>query len=147
MTTKEWKEKHKARHSELNKKSARKYPERIKARNAAYYQKHREECDARQKVWMKSHPETRKIHNSLRRTRLTKAGGTFTVKQWKALCTVWMNKCLCCGKKRRLTPDHIIPVVKGGTSNISNIQPLCGPCNSAKGIKSTDYRELRRRAT
>jgi 5-methylcytosine-specific restriction endonuclease McrA len=47
---------------------------------------------------------------------------------------------LCCDKKRKLTADHIVPVSKGGTSNISNIQPLCGPCNSSKGAKTVDYR-------
>jgi 5-methylcytosine-specific restriction endonuclease McrA len=33
--------------------------------------------------------------------------------------------------------DTILTV---GTSFISNIQPLCGPCNSSKGAKTTDYR-------
>lgn len=41
--------------------------------------------------------------------------------------------CVDCGSKERLTLDHIIPVVEGGRDEISNIQVLCLPCNSAKG--------------
>ena len=28
----------------------------------------------------------------------------------------------------------------GGSGEIGNIQPLCGPCNSSKGQKCTDFR-------
>jgi 5-methylcytosine-specific restriction endonuclease McrA len=30
------------------------------------------------------------------------------------------------------TADHAIPLSKGGTSDLSNLVPACGPCNSAK---------------
>ncbi len=32
-----------------------------------------------------------------------------------------------------LTVDHIIPVSRGGTRALENLQPMCQPCNSAKG--------------
>ena len=49
--------------------------------------------------------------------------------------------CLCCGKiDVALTMDHVIPLSKGGEHNISNIQPLCGICNSKKNTKAIDYR-------
>lgn len=75
-----------------------------------------------------------------RRTAKTKAGGSFTIQEWVALCKKYDYRCLCCNRRRKLTADHVIPVSKGGTSNIDNIQPLCGPCNSSKRDKTIDYR-------
>ena len=41
--------------------------------------------------------------------------------------------CQECGARRRLTIDHITAEVNGGTLELSNLQTLCGPCNSRKG--------------
>lgn len=34
-----------------------------------------------------------------------------------------------------MTKDHIIPKSKGGTWRLSNMQPMCAPCNVEKGDK------------
>lgn len=71
--------------------------------------------------------------------------GFHTYEQWKALCIQFDYRCVKCGEKfpfEELTRDHIIPItLPGCTDYISNIQPMCRPCNSGKGNKSTvDYR-------
>src|ERR1035437_3249086 len=90
--------------------------------------------------YRKSHPENHKAYKQNRRTRQSGAGGSFTADEWKSLCKKYKNLCLCCGKHKKLTADHVIPVSKGGSSNIENIQPLCGPCNSRKHNGTTDFR-------
>jgi len=68
-------------------------------------------------------------------------GNTFTAKEWRELVDRYNHTCLCCGDNTcKLTPDHVIPLSKGGANTIDNIQPLCLPCNLSKGIKIVDYR-------
>jgi 5-methylcytosine-specific restriction endonuclease McrA len=115
-------------------------PKRFKAEAKAWQKANQKKYKRYTAEWQKRHPERRKAYKAKRRTAKTKAGGAYTSAQWIALCDKYHKRCVCCGKKRKLTSDHVVPVSKGGSSNISNIQPLCLPCNSRKGTKTTDYR-------
>ena len=46
--------------------------------------------------------------------------------------------CLLSFPFRNLTIDHIIPVSRGGTDHIDNLQLLCGACNSVKARGSNE---------
>jgi 5-methylcytosine-specific restriction endonuclease McrA len=80
----------------------------------------------------------RAIH--ARRARKQSQGGSYSAQDWRDLCAKYGHVCLCCGRAVRLTPDHVVPIAKGGSNDISNLQPLCLPCNLRKATKTTDYR-------
>ena len=41
-----------------------------------------------------------------------------------------------CGQTEYLTVDHIVPISKGGSDDIANLQFLCRPHNSSKGDRT-----------
>lgn len=47
-------------------------------------------------------------------------------------------RCAYCGATEYLTVDHVIPLSRGGTNNLSNLKTCCGHCNSSKGAKSIE---------
>lgn len=81
------------------------------------------------------------IHSANRRARKSEGGGAFTASEFRQLCNRYNNRCLACGRTGvKLEADHVVPVSLGGSSDISNIQPLCVTCNRQKYTKTTDYR-------
>jgi 5-methylcytosine-specific restriction endonuclease McrA len=71
--------------------------------------------------------------------KLKECGLSHTKLEWEQLLIKTGNICLCCKEKKKLTKDHIIPLSKGGTDQISNLQPLCQDCNTHKWTKTTNY--------
>lgn len=134
----------------------RENPEKNRSRSYKWYHAHPDKAREKSKKWHCENPEkskeaNRKWHQEnpdkscakshRRRARKTNAGGNYTAAEWKSMIDHYDNKCLCCGRDDvKLTADHVIPVIKGGTSSIDNIQPLCQSCNSRKHDKTTDYR-------
>lgn len=114
-------------------------PTEKKRRNQAVHSRHQERY--RNDSQYRDHECARTTHKTnRRRLKKTANGGSHTLQEWRELCARYNHRCLCCGQDRPLTRDHVIPVDCGGTDDITNIQPLCRPCNSAKGNRTIDYR-------
>lgn len=86
-------------------------------------------------------------HNRIRieRLRAARALGNHTDKEWVALRKKAQvcPKCLQPSRHGFLERDHIVPIHKGGSNALSNIQPLCRGCNRNKGHDTTDWMSLR----
>jgi hypothetical protein len=127
-------------------------------------------ANAREKRWRDSHVEKvragcirwrannrekylriARFARHVRRIRAIAGLGSWTLAQWESLKASFNNRCLNCGLdeaqlavlNRTLSPDHVRPLAKEGTNDLSNIQPLChgkGGCNNRKHTKWIDYR-------
>ena len=137
------------RKSERRREYYRNNPEAYEREQQAkreYQHAHKEEQRERERKWLKANPDKRRANVHRRRARERAAEAFFTDAEWSALKAFYDYTCLHCGKREpeiQLTPDHVIPLSKGGSNAISNIQPLCKTCNSAKGTKTTDYRDAK----
>jgi 5-methylcytosine-specific restriction endonuclease McrA len=97
-------------------------------------------------VWKNNPQEYKKMKKRERRCREMKADGSFILAEWELLKKQYGYRCPSCKRKQpeiELEPDHIIPLIKGGSNYIENIQPLCRNCNSKKHTKIIKYHHKR----
>lgn len=87
------------------------------------------------KTWNARNKEKIAMYVKRRRASRKNAEGLHSVGEWELLKKQYNFTCPCCQRSEpqiKLTEDHIIPLSKGGSDYIENIQPLCGSCNSKK---------------
>lgn len=106
---------------------------------AERYARDKERMSAAAKKWRADNPrKARDILNKSEHKRRTLQAASeehYTLTEIRSLKKRAGGKCALCGVKGRMTVDHIIPLAKGGSNGIRNIQFLCKPCNSAKQDK------------
>ena len=89
--------------------------------------------------------EKKRFTNMRYKARKKEAIGNHTFGEWELLKKQYGYTCPACGRKEpeiKLTEDHIIPLSKGGSDYIENIQPLCVSCNTRKYTKTTKYKPV-----
>lgn len=140
---KEWYYRNHNKRLAQNRASRLKNKERIAKQRQQFTLDNKEMLSRRWKVWSSQNQDYIKAKRAKRRALEADSSGSFTKAEWKTLKQQYDNSCLACGLSEpdvELVPDHIVPLVRGGTSFISNIQPLCRYCNGSKFTKVIDYR-------
>lgn len=149
-----WYQKHKDKYKEYNKayKKTAKYKDKqkeyslshkefINLRSRNWQAANKSRSMSNKKRWMSENPSKSLEYVHKRRSREINAVGIFTSYQWEQLQSIYGNRCLWCGVSNvKLSPDHVVPLSRGGTNYIENIQPLCRSCNSKKSAKILDFR-------
>ena len=113
---KQWNENNRERRNELNKQWREANPEY-------------------NKQWNENNRELRKKANHKRRALKAQNGGEYTLEQWQECLEFFDYKCAYSGaelNKDNTNIEHIIPISKGGTSNITNIVPALDSVNFSK---------------
>ena len=134
------------------------HPDRVRSSASSYYIAHRDELIQRATLrqrnnpsrahrytakWRRNNPAKAAFLSRRNKQLRRHAHGTHTWQEWQTLKATHDFRCLACGGREPkiiLTEDHVIPISRGGSDSIDNIQPLCKSCNCKKFLNTTDYR-------
>lgn len=131
--TKQYYENNRVWFSNHNKIYRREHLEESREYLRRYYAENRLVLNMISKHWRDTHREDVRIYRRNRRAREKNAVGSFSTKDFTSLKILLGHHCLGCWVVLdNLVSDHIIPLSKGGTNFIDNIQPLCSKCNRVK---------------
>lgn len=111
----------------------KKQRDRLLAQRQAYRDRNRDRMRAYFKQWHAKHDGYASIQRQRRRVLMMNGNPVLTVEQWRFIKRAFGYRCAYCGEKKALTMDHVIPLIRGGKHEMSNIVPACRSCNASKG--------------
>lgn len=118
------------KHPEVYKKATQEWHERNPDYRPQYYLANRERMLATNAAWLARNPEWCRAKEARRRAA---HHIPYTVEQLIARLSMWSG-CWMCGCTANAI-DHVKPLAKGGWDCLSNLRPICTPCNSRKSAK------------
>ena len=139
-----WRARNMAKVKEINKRYRVNNPDRVREIKARYYTANFDKIQEYNKKYKAKKPEISTTARRNRRAREREAEGFHTAEDIKNLLKTYNNKCAVCfvpvahkpnHMQRKLHVDHIQPLAREGGNFISNLQPLCQPCNSRKSAR------------
>lgn len=151
-----YREKHKEERAEKQRQYYDKHGDIQRAASREWKKNNKEHNKAKMAEWYRKNKQKRSEYNHeygqehhdgvLERSRKKRAKQFglekhFTEKEFAEKLKAYGYRCHYCGtalNDRNLTRDHYIPLVLGGSDEISNIVPCCKDCNSRKRNKMPD---------
>jgi len=109
-----------------------------------YFRKRYQQHGQRLRLQHQQYQKANRAAGALKVRRYRALKGHKRIRGWPALRAWFGECCLCCGATRRIEADHVIPLAKGGTDTLANLQPLCRSCNASKATQTIDYRDPER---
>ena len=112
--------------------------EHINEKTKQYYKDNLDNKKAYSKAFHKVYDKTEKGRNvktvawQKRRALELNLDNSLTNAQWEQIKKDFNCECAYCGKDKKLTIEHFIPISKLGEGTINNIIPACRSCNSSK---------------
>jgi 5-methylcytosine-specific restriction endonuclease McrA len=133
---KQWRDSHKESTKEYLKSYYIENKEKILKRvSDRYYEHHINEvpsCEFNLEFVLNEQRNLRKVKQAYKRA----GGGDFSLKDWYSLLEEFDYKCAYCKERtNHLSPDHVIPLSRGGENTLNNILPACTTCNTSKNKK------------
>jgi 5-methylcytosine-specific restriction endonuclease McrA len=112
-------------------------PEQARAIAATSRKKNIDKNRERNKKFRSMNPDRLKIYQATRRSRKLLADGFHTLEEVQELYKKQQGKCAICSETlcTNYHEDHILPLARGGSNWINNIQLTCPSCNRSKGAK------------
>jgi 5-methylcytosine-specific restriction endonuclease McrA len=156
MTPEQRREENRKNHANLSESFKERHRAKMREYSKRYYAEHKDERKVRIANWSperkaKKLAQTRQsYHRDLaksrdgkqaaaerRRARIMGNGGRgITTGEWQAIKAEQGHRCAYCGTpSQRLTMDHVVPLIRGGRHEASNIVAACRRCNAVKGPK------------
>lgn len=106
--------------------------DRLNGLSIEWRRRNADSVKAAKALYYKNNPHISRDAAQRRRAIKSSADGHYTQADIERITKAQGGKCACCGRKRKLTIDHIVSLNKGGSNWLRNIQMLCLSCNTSK---------------
>lgn len=121
-----WAQKKRAQNPELERQKQRDWASKNRHKKAATFKK-----------WATKNPDKmlhkNRVRRALQRGAVTPESALVTREWFDSLCASQGHRCYYCwSTDKKLSADHITPLVQGGKHVQSNLIPACKSCNSSK---------------
>lgn len=122
-------------------------PERARAATNRWYERNKEKRTVHIREYVAQNRERYRVWINNYFARKAGAEGRHIPEEWEAKKAEYAHCCAYCGAKPAvLEQEHVIPLSRGGSDDISNIVPACRSCNSKKHTRTADEFAAARRA-
>jgi 5-methylcytosine-specific restriction endonuclease McrA len=107
-----------------------------KARHARWREANRDHVRENARVnfhaYRKAHPDLIRAHQVASDVTKGCDRSQLRVAEWRGILDMFDHRCAYCGKRGKLSIEHVVALSRGGTNGASNIIPACMPCNLKK---------------